>query len=210
MDPEKIDYLENSLSTYLDRLAGNDPVPGGGSAAALSLGLGAALFSMSARFSLGRKKFAGFEAEARQILERSESIRRTASELVEADSRIYLDYRKAAARPREDPQRGPAMARAAGDGNQLLLSMIELAGALLELAEPLARKGNPYLISDVGCGVVLARGAWESARLNILINLAGQPDLPGGMELRRELETLTGRLDRQAQAILELVREKLE
>jgi len=183
----KIDYLQAPLEIYLSRLASGDPVPGGGSAAALVLSLSASLLSMVANFTIGKKRFTQFEPEAKEILERTESIRKEASGLVEEDSRVYLKYRQAATMDKTDPRRTPALLQAVRDGNILLMKITSLTREVLQLAKPLLEKGNPYLVSDVACAAALARSAYESAEMNILINFSGQPGLEEEPGIKEDL-----------------------
>jgi formiminotetrahydrofolate cyclodeaminase len=53
--PERA-YAEWTLETYLDRLAGSEPEPGGGSVAALVGALGAALVTMVTNLTLGKEE----------------------------------------------------------------------------------------------------------------------------------------------------------
>ena len=120
MEKIKTDYLQNRLKDYLERLASKDPVPGGGSAGALSLSLAAALLSMVANFTIGKKRYLGFEAEAKEILNSTEAIRQEAAKLVEEYSVAYLQYRRAAEMDKEAPGRREALIAATRAGNKIL------------------------------------------------------------------------------------------
>src|SRR4030042_6036440 len=82
-------YCDKSLKQYLDDLAARLPAPGGGSAAALNAGLGASLISMVVNFTLGKPKYAQYENELKEILEKSESLRREFLDLVDLDVSAY-------------------------------------------------------------------------------------------------------------------------
>jgi len=205
----KIDYLQNPLKTYLERLASGDPVPGGGSAGALSLSLSAALLSMVANFTIGKKRYLGFEAEAKEILKNAETIRQEAAKLVEEDSVAYLQYRRAAAMDKEAPGKREALAAATENGNKILMRVAELSRQVLNLAKPLLEKGNPYLLSDVACAVSLARAAFEVAEINILINLSGGLNLPDEAKIKRDLDSLRKEIVSESEQILIAVKRKL-
>jgi len=209
MEAIKIEYLRDSLRTYLDRLASGDPVPGGGSAAALALSLAAGLLSMTANFTIGKKRLAAFEAGAKRILEKTESVRRKAAELVEEDSRVYLQYRQAAALEKTSPNRSEALKQAVRESNRLLLEIAGLTKQLLPEAELLRQKGNPYLLSDVACATSLLKAAFESAEINVLINLSGQPDLPEAAETKSILKATREAAMAEAEYILSEIRRKL-
>ncbi|MCX5712284.1 MAG: cyclodeaminase/cyclohydrolase family protein, partial [Candidatus Omnitrophica bacterium] len=90
-------YADSSLKIYLDDLAAKKSAPGGGSAAALNAALGAALISMVANFTIGKSKYAKYEKEVKDILEKSEKLRTEFLGLVDLDVRAYesKDPRKA-------------------------------------------------------------------------------------------------------------------
>ena len=50
-------YIEETLHRYLDDLASAQPTPGGGSTAALSGAMGAALASMVCRITMGKEAY---------------------------------------------------------------------------------------------------------------------------------------------------------
>ena len=56
-------YLDKSLQEYLDDLASDKPTPGGGSTAALSGAMGAALVCMVARLTLGKADYTAVQPE---------------------------------------------------------------------------------------------------------------------------------------------------
>src|SRR5207244_6779822 len=58
-----------TVDAWFDELSSAEPAPGGGSAAAFAGAMGAALVAMVARLTIGRKAYAGVEAEAQRVLE---------------------------------------------------------------------------------------------------------------------------------------------
>jgi formiminotetrahydrofolate cyclodeaminase len=210
MEEIKIDYLQSPLKTYLERLASRDPVPGGGSVGALSLTLSAALLSMVANFTIGKKRYFGFEAEAKEILNNTETIRQEAAKLVEEDSVVYLQYRRAAEMDKEAPGRPEALIAATRAGNKILILIAELSRQVLKLAGPLLEKGNPYLLSDVACAASLARAAFEVAEINILINLSGGLNLPDEAKTKKDLNSLREEIISKSDAILTEAKKRLE
>ena len=85
-------YKDETLKKYLDDLAGRLPAPGGGSAAALTAGLGASLISMVVNFSLGKPKYAKYENELKGILDKSERLREELLRLVTHGTLHLLGY----------------------------------------------------------------------------------------------------------------------
>jgi len=145
-------YVESSIEIYLNDLAARKPAPGGGSAAALNAALGAALVSMVANFTIGKPKYAKHEAEVKEILEKSEKLRKDFLELVDLDVKAYesKDSRKAMEIP-------------------FMLCRLCFEG--IKLCPPLINKGNVNLISDVAVAAIMLESAFVSAYFNVSINL---------------------------------------
>src|SRR5271156_2976276 len=86
-----INFKDKTLQEYLGQLSRREPVPGGGSAAALTAAMAVGLISMVTNYSIGRK--ANTEAVNRRlakILEQSEPMRLRLLELTSLDSQVYL------------------------------------------------------------------------------------------------------------------------
>lgn len=161
-------YKEESLKKYLDDLAARLPAPGGGSAAALTAAMGAALISMVVNFTLGKPKYARYEEELKGILEKSEKLREEFLNLVDLDVTAYKskDIRSALNVP-------------------LMVARLCFEGA--RLCPGLIKKGNINLISDVAVAAVLLEGAFASAYFNIEINLKSLNDKKLARAIRKEL-----------------------
>ena len=66
---------DKPVTNFLDELASNAPAPGGGSVAALSGALGAALVSMVCNLTLGKKAYAEVQDDIKDLLAESEALR---------------------------------------------------------------------------------------------------------------------------------------
>jgi formiminotetrahydrofolate cyclodeaminase len=77
-------YADLTVSQFLDALASKEPVPGGGSGAALAGALAAALVSMVCNLTIGKKGYEAVEREMQAILAESEAIRKELPQLLEA------------------------------------------------------------------------------------------------------------------------------
>jgi formiminotetrahydrofolate cyclodeaminase len=93
-----VSYREQPLEQFLDRLASDEPAPGGGSVAAVTAAMAAGLVAMAARLSAARVDNADGIAEA------ADGIRRRALTLADEDAAAYGRVLAAYRRPRdEDP-----------------------------------------------------------------------------------------------------------
>src|SRR5487761_1106405 len=135
---------DGGLVALLDGLASDRPVPASGSAAAAVIAMASALLEKVARLSTPR--WAGANA----ALEAAQALRVRAGELVEADDNYYMAdveaVRSASIVQGQARERAIAPARAATI--DVPLASARRAGEAVELADALARNGNPHLRAD--------------------------------------------------------------
>jgi formiminotetrahydrofolate cyclodeaminase len=169
-------YVEATIESYLDKLAGVEPEPGGGSAAALVGALGAALVTMVTNLTLGKEKYAAVQEDMAEIQKASEKLRRQLEELVSVDAHAYGAVAAAMKLPQGDEtqrrERGRVLQAALVGAAEVPLRVAEAAAEVARLSLPAAEKGNPNAVSDAGVAVLLADAAAQSAALNVKINLA--------------------------------------
>jgi formiminotetrahydrofolate cyclodeaminase len=190
-------YINGSIKEYLNDLAARKPAPGGGSAAALSASIGAALISMVANYTAGNPKYAANDQRARKILAASEDARKKLEALVDADVEAYNrlssamkakkasieeDY-KAALKPPYD--------------------ICAIAADCMKLCEELIDVGNRNLITDTAIAATLLEGAFFSAKFNVYINLKYIQDNAYIEKIHKALSPLEEKLPKMKEEILE-------
>jgi formiminotetrahydrofolate cyclodeaminase len=189
-----VKLTEKPVTSFLDELASNAPAPGGGSVAALSGALGAALVSMVSNLTLGKKGYEGVQDEIQALLARSEALRQEMTDLLEADVAVYTAYSQAAKMPRETEEqkaaRAEAMQAALKNATMVPMGIAEAAVRVMDLCLPCAEIGNKGAVSDAGVAVLMAEAALRSAALNVLINLAFVKDGEFVAEKRAHLDGL--------------------
>ena len=171
---------QKPVTTFLDELASSAPAPGGGSVAALSGALGAALISMVCNLTVGKKKYADVQEDIEALLEKSEALRKELTDLLEEDVKAYTAYSKAAKMPRQTEEqkaeRATAMQAALKGATDVPLRIAEAAVKVMDLCMPAAEKGNVWAVRDAGVAVLMAEAALRGAALNVLINLGSLKD----------------------------------
>lgn len=172
-----------SIRDFGKELAAKVSVPGGGGAAAIVGAYGAALCSMAGNFTVGKKKYAQYEDDLHRILEQSETIRERLLDLAEEDARAFEPLSKAYAIPKDDPKRAETLEEATLRAVNPPLHMMEEICRSIELLEEMLEKGSVIMVSDVGCGALLAAAALESASLNVFINTKSLKDREKAQEL---------------------------
>ena len=177
------------ITEFLDQLASPAPTPGGGSVAALTGALAAALGRMVAALTLGKPKFAAVEAEVRSLAERLSRADRLLRRLIDEDAAAYDELNAAFRINKTDPQRASRIAETAGLAASVPLETAALSGRVLADLEHLRRVGNPLLRPDVEAAVHLAHAAMHAAAANVRANL---PLLPPDQarQIEKELAAL--------------------
>ncbi len=195
---EASEARSESKEEFLERLASNSPTPGGGSVAALSGALGAALVSMVSRLTLGSKKYAEVSKPIKEILDSAESIRSELVRLIDRDAeafeKVLRAYKMHRAGEGEERARNEAIERGLLEAIEVPLETMERASSLIDLAARVAAIGNVRAISDAGVAAYMAEAAARSAALNVRINAAGLTS----EAKRREL---LARMDRILEAV---------
>ncbi|MBQ9330543.1 MAG: cyclodeaminase/cyclohydrolase family protein [Oscillibacter sp.] len=184
------ELTQKSCADFAQVLASSAPVPGGGGAAALTGALGAALGSMVANLTVGRKVYAQYEEDLRSILERGEALRTGLLALVERDAAGFTPLARAYAIPKDDPARPETLEAATLAACEAPLEMMRLCGQAIQLLEELLEKGSVTLVSDVGCGALCCGAALESAGMNIFVNTRTLRDRQAASRLDAQTDVL--------------------
>ncbi|HOG47449.1 MAG TPA: cyclodeaminase/cyclohydrolase family protein [Anaerolineae bacterium] len=202
-------FTDQALNQFLDALASKEPVPGGGSGAALAGALGAALVSMVCNLTIGKKGYEAVEQEMRGILAQTEAIREQLPRLLEADTQAYGQVMAAYRLPRNtDEEKATREAllqerfKAAAD---VPMRIAERCGQVVQLALPAARLGNKWAVSDAGVGALLGKASLRSALLNVEINLASINDAAYVAEAQRKMAELEAAAAETEAQVMEIV-----
>jgi formiminotetrahydrofolate cyclodeaminase len=195
-----------TLRDLAERLASRDPVPGGGSAAALAGAMGAALVSMVAELTLGRPEHAEHEDAMRAMGVEAQAHRERLLDLAEEDAAAYEAVVAARRLPRDtDEQRETRAATlrvAMLEAARVPLRTATVAAEVLELAVRIAPIGNRNAVSDAGVAAQLSSAALRGALLNVRINLpylpADEPLLATAAHEVPRLEALAAERERAA------------
>jgi len=182
------ELTELSVGAFSAEAAADSPAPGGGSAAAVSGSLAAALVAMVCRLSLGRDDLAVSEEELQATLAAAERLRGRFLELVDEDTAAFNAVMDAVRMPKaegaERSARSAALAQATLAAAAVPQETLTASAQILTLAGALVGRANPAAASDLGVAVELARAAAEGALLNVAINLGALPPGDEVAELR--------------------------
>ncbi|MEO8246502.1 MAG: cyclodeaminase/cyclohydrolase family protein [Chloroflexota bacterium] len=179
--PETTPFDGLTLRALLDQLSSREPIPGGGSAAALAGALGAALLSMVAALTVGRTASAADADTLTEIATAAAAAQADLLALVTLDADAYRAVVEARRLPRvsdeELAERSHRIQDATRGATEVPLRTARGALAMLDVAGRLVSIGNPHAISDVGVAAHLAAAAVRGAVLNVRINLPSLGEL---------------------------------
>jgi len=204
---------DQQIKNFLDTLASKSPTPGGGSVAALTGSMGAALLSMVGNLTIGKKKYIHVEDDIKRLLKRSEILRADFEELMERDTEAFNQFMAIMKLPKETEEQKEERRK------KMQIALIEAANVPLEVArkslevlnicQEVANKGNKNVISDAGVGAILAEAALDSAILNVKINLAMIQEEKVKSNLNHEIEDLLGLARGKKDKAVEIVLKKI-
>jgi formiminotetrahydrofolate cyclodeaminase len=208
MKPDRLNDLP--ARELIERMATGDPIPGGGSAAALAGAMGAGLMRMVVALTVGRPAAAKHETELSEIAVAAAALQSELLNLVELDSAAYDGVIQARRLPRETDlerqARAVQVAAATREATRAPLQTARMAEQVLSLGERLAPIGSRNAISDVGVGALLASAALRGAVLNVQINLPSlEAEEPLRAESEAEIRRLVDGLELRERAIREQV-----
>lgn len=109
---------DQSVESFLDALASKSPTPGGGSAVAVLGAMGAALVSMVANLTIGKKNYEAVEAEMLDALQAANQLREHILSLVAADIAAFDQVMAAYGLPKETEARSCPAVRLYSSGSR--------------------------------------------------------------------------------------------
>lgn len=205
-------YADKPLDKFLADLSSRSPTPGGGSAAALSGAMGAALVCMVCNLTIGKEKYKDVESEMQAILARAGKLRDDLLGQIAADVAAYGGVAAASKLPRgtdeEKAERSAALQQALKKATTPPLDIARLCAAVMDLCLPVGEKGNARAVSDAGVGIAVAEAGLCSAALNVKINLGLIKDHAFVAKANKTLDSyLTGKSALKSE-VLQLVESK--
>ena len=208
----KTPWMEMTVRDFQAALASSSPTPGGGTAAAISLGQASALTIMVCDLTIGKDKWSEGWPIAEKAMLLAVKIMTRAGELADEDSDAFDDVMQSFRLPKdtekEKNSRRQAIRKATLVATEKPFETAKLALDLLEVLPELAAKGNGNAVSDVGVAGLLASAACKGAIFNVDINLPGLPD-DMAKEIRDNVPKIKENAKILSRKIMDEVRERL-
>ncbi len=193
-----------TLKQFLEKTAGNEPVPGGGSISALNGAIASALSEMLANLTIGKKNYVDVEELMKQNAAKASELRTRFVEDIDRDSDAYNLVFDAFKLPKETGEQKAFRSEKIQEATKIAalvpMEVAERAFDMLDLIAETTRKGNKNAVTDGCVAMMTCRTAILGALLNVRINLSGLKEETFVNELtdkcnRIEKETLSKEQD---------------
>lgn len=208
----KTPWMEMTVREFQAALASSSPTPGGGTAAAISLGQASALTIMVCDLTIGKDKWSEGWPIAEKSMLLAVKIMTRAGELADEDSDAFDDVMQSFRLPKDTEEqktsRREAIREATLVATEKPFETAKLALDLLAVLPELAEKGNGNAVSDVGVAGLLASAACKGALFNVEINLPGLPD-EMAQEIRANVPDIKENAKILSRKVMDKVRDRL-
>ncbi len=190
-----MDYGALTLEHFYTSLESDEPVPGGGTASALAVGMGAGLLRMFMKISLRSKKVPQDEKDiCSSWLEQSVTWVQDALSLAQQDAKAFQQVMEAFRLPKETDEekalRKKKIQEATLGAARVPLQTALLAESVIRGCLALAGKGSAMARSDLETAYQLARAGLVGALENVAINLESLSPEAIPDEIRHEYDRL--------------------
>jgi glutamate formiminotransferase/formiminotetrahydrofolate cyclodeaminase len=198
------------MRAFLEEVASPLPTPGGGSVAALSGALAAALATMACQLTVGKEEYAEVAKEMRAALEQTQGLQEDLFAFIEEDAQAFEALLAANRLPKDTEEeresRTMAVQIALRSAASVPLAVADRAVKVLEVLLTVVAKGGSNVLPDAGTAAQMANAAVRGSALNVRTNAASLAD----EELAMAFEQQIGGFEEKAKALVAQIEEWLE
>jgi glutamate formiminotransferase/formiminotetrahydrofolate cyclodeaminase len=213
-ESEKKLLIHQSIKNFIQKLASENPIPGGGSVAALCGTLAAALTAMVANGSANKK---GWEKQIPFFSELAEKFQTHIADLLyylDEDSKAYEKVMNAYRLPANSADEKVLKEKMIEEANHYAafvpLLVCKKCFEMLEDMKIILMKGNPNAISDVAAAFQCLQASFYSALYNVKINLKNVNDNNIFTQMHSEIQDLIIKFNQSIQEVFVDLNAKFE
>lgn len=204
---------EQNMNEFLEVLSSSAPVPGGGGASAYAAAIGMALGAMVGNLTTGKKKYAQYQEEIEETIEKAERLTKELVTFMDKDAEAFEPLSKAYGLPKNTPEelaaREEIMEKALRTASEAPLALMEKVLEAMELLSRLSVIGSNLAISDVGVGIQMAKAALNGASLNVFINTKLMKDTEKAEEMNTRADEMLVRGNELAEEVFDVVMDRI-
>ena len=200
-----MELTKMTVNSYVDLLNSDAPAPGGGSASALCGAQGAALVSMVAGLTIGKKKYPLDQELCADVAQKASKLKDALLKQVDKDTDAFNLVSAAFKLPKETDAekaaRTKAIQAATLTATEVPFETMKLCLETLGYTKALIGHSNTSAASDLGVSALDLIACMKGAWLNVLINLGGLGDETKANEFRTKGEEMVAKAEKEAEEI---------
>lgn len=205
--------VDLKVTDFLNKVAGSDPVPGGGSVAALNGAIASALAAMVAGLTIGKK---GYEDTA-EIMKHIQTLALTQKTGFVADidrdsetyNKVFDCFKLPKNTDEEKNIRSAAIQEATKFAALVPMQVARNAYELMGIIADVAKLGNRNAVTDACVAMMSARSAVLGALMNVRINLGSLKDRTFVEQLQSEADELERKACTKEKELLDAINQDL-
>nr|XP_025148832.1 formimidoyltransferase-cyclodeaminase isoform X1 [Bubalus bubalis] len=206
--------VDQPLRAFIRAVGARSAAPGGGSVAAASAAMGAALASMAGLMTYGRRQFEHLDVTMRRLIPPFHAAVAELTAMVDADARAFEAYLKATKLPKNTPEDKDRRADALQEGLRqavaVPLALAETVASLWPALRELALCVNLACRSDLQVAAKALETGVFGAYFNVLINLKDVTDDAFKDQVRQRISSLLQDAQTQAALVLDWLEARQE
>lgn len=205
--------VDLKVTDFLNKVAGSDPVPGGGSVAALNGAIASALTAMVAGLTIGKK---GYEDTA-EIMKHIQTLALTQKTGFVADidrdseayNKVFDCFKLPKNTDEEKNIRSATIQEATKFAALVPMQVARNAYELMGIIADVAKLGNRNAVTDACVAMMSARSAVLGALMNVRINLGSLKDRTFVEQLQSEADELERKACTKEKELLDAINQDL-
>ncbi|XP_006047110.3 formimidoyltransferase-cyclodeaminase isoform X1 [Bubalus bubalis] len=206
--------VDQPLRAFIRAVGARSAAPGGGSVAAASAAMGAALASMAGLMTYGRRQFEHLDVTMRRLIPPFHAAVAELTAMVDADAQAFEAYLKATKLPKNTPEDKDRRAAALQEGLRqavaVPLALAETVASLWPALRELALCVNLACRSDLQVAAKALETGVFGAYFNVLINLKDVTDDTFKDQVRQRISSLLQDAQTQAALVLDWLEARQE
>jgi len=191
--------VDMTIKDFLAELKSDSPAPGGGSAAALTGAVGAALAVMVGNLTIGNAKYQDAQDEVKTIQPLLSDQLAKLEQYIDEDTEVFRQvmatYRLPKGTEEEKLARSQAIQQALKQAAVLPMTVASLCQEVLELSKRMLEIGNSNAASDAAVAGRMAHTAMWAAIYNVRINLDSIKDQDFVAEMKQQIKNVADKAE---------------
>jgi len=215
VDWEETPLIDMKVKGFVNEVSVDSPAPGGGSVAALSGSLAAALSSMVCNLTSGKRRLEPeLKHELISVAEKAQDIQKRLLLAVDRDTSAFNGVMEAMKMPKGTPEerkvRDAAVQQGYKQAAEVPLKTAEDCLEIFPLAMVAAEKGNQASVTDAGVSAMMAYAGLMGAIMNVRINLVSIVDIDYRNSMQEKLNSLEKYGNDELEKVLEQTTKVIE